>query len=250
MKNLKLVLLTLVQLVFLATSARGHYDPNVGRWLSRDPIAENGGLNLYCFVQNKPISAVDLLGKKLIVHAPIPDTNVTNDKLVGVEGSSTSLWNGISHTPRSGIEFRWVKVMITKSADDSDGVLTVDNLYKTGDDYDKAHEEHHAIVNIKWWNEAANEVNWTETKWCRPCFDLVVTRNNANIGWKSAEADLENAKYDQTEYRSRGVAANIIAAKDADVITKETAKVAAKAAYDTAQAAFVAKCGAGTGMNK
>ena len=31
-------------------------------WLSRDPIEENGGLNLYVYVGNSPISAVDPLG--------------------------------------------------------------------------------------------------------------------------------------------------------------------------------------------
>ncbi|MBJ7257089.1 MAG: hypothetical protein JHD23_08510 [Akkermansiaceae bacterium] len=40
MKNLKFILLALVHLVFLANSAQAHYDPNIGRWLSRDPINE------------------------------------------------------------------------------------------------------------------------------------------------------------------------------------------------------------------
>ena len=31
-------------------------------WLSRDPIAEEGGLNLYGFVENDPINYIDLLG--------------------------------------------------------------------------------------------------------------------------------------------------------------------------------------------
>ena len=33
---------------------RSHYSPSLGRFLSRDPIAEQGGLNLYAFVQNNP----------------------------------------------------------------------------------------------------------------------------------------------------------------------------------------------------
>jgi uncharacterized protein RhaS with RHS repeats len=33
-----------------------------GKWLSRDPIGENGGLNLYGYVGNNPISAIDPLG--------------------------------------------------------------------------------------------------------------------------------------------------------------------------------------------
>jgi RHS repeat-associated protein len=45
------------------------YDPDTGRWLSRDPIAENGGLNLYGYVHNKPINFYDLSGLN-----PKPDT--------------------------------------------------------------------------------------------------------------------------------------------------------------------------------
>jgi RHS repeat-associated protein len=36
--------------------------PGLGRWLSRDPIAERGGLNLYGFVHESPIDFVDVLG--------------------------------------------------------------------------------------------------------------------------------------------------------------------------------------------
>ncbi len=39
-----------------------YYDPVTGRWLSRDPIGERGGLNLYGFVGNNGIDAVDQLG--------------------------------------------------------------------------------------------------------------------------------------------------------------------------------------------
>jgi RHS repeat-associated protein len=38
------------------------YDPMTGRWPSRDPIEEEGGLNLYGFVGNDGVNALDLLG--------------------------------------------------------------------------------------------------------------------------------------------------------------------------------------------
>jgi uncharacterized protein RhaS with RHS repeats len=37
-------------------------DPTVGRWISRDPIGETGGINLYGYVGNNPISLWDPLG--------------------------------------------------------------------------------------------------------------------------------------------------------------------------------------------
>ncbi len=39
-----------------------HYSPILGRWLSRDPIEEQGGLNLYAFCKNS-FSNADILGK-------------------------------------------------------------------------------------------------------------------------------------------------------------------------------------------
>ena len=38
------------------------YSPGQGRFLSRDPIGERGGLNLYAFVGNDPVNAWDYLG--------------------------------------------------------------------------------------------------------------------------------------------------------------------------------------------
>ena len=39
-----------------------HYSPTDGRFLSRDPIEEQGGWNLYAFLKNSPLRKVDLLG--------------------------------------------------------------------------------------------------------------------------------------------------------------------------------------------
>jgi RHS repeat-associated protein len=38
------------------------YNPETGRWLSKDPIGISGGLNLYAFCGNNPVNFVDPLG--------------------------------------------------------------------------------------------------------------------------------------------------------------------------------------------
>ena len=39
------------------------YDPNLGRWINRDPMGEKGGVNLYGYVENNPVSRIDYYGK-------------------------------------------------------------------------------------------------------------------------------------------------------------------------------------------
>jgi RHS repeat-associated protein len=38
------------------------YDPSLQRWLNQDPIGEDGGINLYGFVENSPLTQIDSLG--------------------------------------------------------------------------------------------------------------------------------------------------------------------------------------------
>jgi RHS repeat-associated protein len=48
------------------------YDPLTGRWPSRDPIEEEGGINLYGFVGNDGVNKLDIWGLRP------PDENITN----------------------------------------------------------------------------------------------------------------------------------------------------------------------------
>ncbi len=43
-----------------------NYLPAIGRWLTRDPLGEAGGLNLYAFVGNNPVNWVDPWGESPI----------------------------------------------------------------------------------------------------------------------------------------------------------------------------------------
>ena len=60
--NIRSLLLTALILSSSAFRAQAYYHPDEGRWLSRDPIGELGGQNLYGFVRNGPISRYDLFG--------------------------------------------------------------------------------------------------------------------------------------------------------------------------------------------
>ncbi len=53
-------------LLLAPQKSNAYYHPSTGRWISRDPISEAGGENLYGFVENRTLGAVDRLG-----HRPI-----------------------------------------------------------------------------------------------------------------------------------------------------------------------------------
>jgi hypothetical protein len=53
------------------------YDPLTGRWLSRDPIQEKGGINLYGFVDNNIIDNIDINGE-LIWRNPFSGSYYNN----------------------------------------------------------------------------------------------------------------------------------------------------------------------------
>lgn len=65
------------------------YDPDTGRWLSKDPIGIEGGLNQYVFCDNNPVNLVDPSGKFGWAGAIVGG-------LVGglIGGLSTGSWKG------------------------------------------------------------------------------------------------------------------------------------------------------------
>ena len=65
-----------------------YYSPQIGRFINRDPIEEEGGNNLYAFVMNSPVNGVDYLGMFINTDAPSITKNPATPSVLGGVGTS------------------------------------------------------------------------------------------------------------------------------------------------------------------
>jgi len=69
------------------------YAPVTGRWMSRDPIGEIGGLHLYGFVENNPANKIDKLGLSKC-STPCPKGAKTMGELLPLEAEILGVEKG------------------------------------------------------------------------------------------------------------------------------------------------------------
>jgi RHS repeat-associated protein len=55
----------------LARFGARDYDASVGRWTAKDPLGFVGGINVYVYVGNSPVSRVDMSGRLFVPAAPV-----------------------------------------------------------------------------------------------------------------------------------------------------------------------------------
>jgi RHS repeat-associated protein len=67
-----------------------YYDPQLGRYISADPLGLQGGLNRYAYVGNNPMGFTDPLGLVLFAFDGTGNTNVQTD--LGSEDSVSNVW--------------------------------------------------------------------------------------------------------------------------------------------------------------
>ena len=110
---------------------------STGEWLSRDPIGERGGLNLYGFVGNDAIRRIDPFGLDYYIYIVKGTCGVNHRVLVGDDGNGNSYeidiqplakkWyqsyrrvcgkGVISYTPRTGAATNWISGKLEKHGD-------------------------------------------------------------------------------------------------------------------------------------
>ena len=118
------------------------YDPLWSRWLNRDPIEEDGGINLYAFVLNDPVNWIDLLGLRTYSIGPESEPSVTFDEDFVFDPSERVTWRD---------RLSWLRWGAQLAAAEAIGHLAdatrLYRHYRSGAgtdikiDYEKAHDE-------------------------------------------------------------------------------------------------------------
>ena len=141
------------------------YDPDLGRWLSRDPIGERGGINIYRYAAAAPTSAVDRSGLDVIVVFASRAVNLLGfpqGHIATLIGNNESGWyyhsrNGYDRSLFGAGDFTRDYFRTFQEFKNSDYSAQYDQAYhiKTGTDRDAAmieyaeehyNERYHSII--------------------------------------------------------------------------------------------------------
>jgi hypothetical protein len=94
-KTSRLLLGILLIVMFGNISASAFYDPGTQRWLNRDPIGEDGGINLFEFGFSDPLNTIDSFGECPLIIA-IPTIKFSMDGAIFVGGVVVAGMTGVA----------------------------------------------------------------------------------------------------------------------------------------------------------
>ena len=145
-----------------------YYDPVTGRWINRDPIEEEGGFNLYGFVENNGVNRRDIMG--LLV-----DTYDEDSSSFFLESAALD-FNTAAQVELDNGKIEKKKVQREVGGETIYGLEISGKLelsgyynYRHPDGFSQATLDHERIHVDIWqanWNHAAYRANVYEQDWC------------------------------------------------------------------------------------
>jgi len=195
----------------------GHrpYIPSLGRWPSKDPVGEDGGVNLYGFVGNDGIGKLDYLGNSIteytvdtesipleigqIPGGALASTNVRMWEYSGEVSLTNAAYFGSGLFGKNEVlKLKGtLTIEITKKKGVADDFIV--EKHKTG--YTVAqHEHHHAWICKRAYNNGAKIANSFEGKYCSGCGEKAKRLALAYMGLLKERQIKENQEFDYYDY--------------------------------------------------
>ena len=188
-----------------------YYNPSTGRWLSRDPIEEEGGTNLYGMVGNDSVNSTDALGLKMVPYdgdtnsIPVKPTDTPPDlETVEANGYTIAKWRmrsdafgtAVKIAGRLDIEIFY----LTYNTSNPDSEDHKDGTGRTT----SQHERHHAELYKNHWNaHIAGVMEWEGEYSSVECAETAASIASAVSQIAYAKAQIENVGFDLTAYAAR-----------------------------------------------
>jgi RHS repeat-associated protein len=88
------------------------YNPELGRWINRDPLGERGGANRYRFARNAPVTYLDLLGLRdvtFVIYHNFPDNELTAGAKAEAERIFQDCFKECDQQKCHTVKFDWQK---------------------------------------------------------------------------------------------------------------------------------------------
>ena len=163
---------SLITILFLLLGfgelAQAYYNPETGNFLSRDPIEERGGENLYGFVRNDAVNGTDYLGMAVTPYNwPSARINRKGKGLAENEdGKTWGYWAGavkFNGPKASGKCWKLsLKGRLKIEISIRPGSTVIDNFGNNAEQHEREHER----VNSFFWNQMTERINPIEGYYC------------------------------------------------------------------------------------
>ncbi len=146
------------------------YNPELGRWMSRDPLGEGGGLSLYMFAYNNPYNWIDPFGLLDIALTPIfiylaPGIAMIDSPFIPIGDAIAGGLIGLAYLHDTWPSELPAHLAENASDDSSQPNITPDGggTCPSGDDQDPKNEdqrraEHAKDFHSEWNNKSVDEV--------------------------------------------------------------------------------------------
>lgn len=235
----------LTVLLALNHTASAFYDPHVGRWISRDPIGERGGKNLYGFVGNDSVRRQDSQGLldwqlKYVLDDPQPPTTGIGKPAAGwvvpvLYATKTDSWSKMTILSFCEIHHTEAKARyemhFRNGVDPESPTTSRTGLYSTIHEHETAHVSRLNQALLDFEAEFDGVMLCCPMTACKPRFE---NYRDAKFELQVAEGLLNFILLDWEEYISQPTqdAQTIRQQLEADAVKKRAAAAAAKQAYD------------------
>jgi RHS repeat-associated protein len=168
-----------------------YYDPNTGRFLTRDPISYQGGINLYSYVTNNPVTFIDPEGlAELYYWGPGGGSKFGHLALKLDDGTYISYWPSC-HIPKDNV---WKSCPSRPADEERDRREQGRNPEKIRiDGLDEA-----AIKD--WWNSGKGHGDWSNYNNCSDIVADALSRGercnslNSNTHPRSGQSSLAGSE--------------------------------------------------------